>query len=126
MVCAFAGSQIDVTDRLGRYRAKRETSRSDEPSGEGAAPAGAGGPRFVVQRHDASSLRFDFRLEIEGVLASWAVPKGPTTGPRDRRLATRTEDHPLDEARFLGRIEEGHGAGAVPESVLSGERNEDL
>jgi DNA ligase D-like protein (predicted 3'-phosphoesterase) len=113
MVWVFAGSHIDVTDKLGRYRAKRDTSRSGEPDGERATRGDAGGPRFVVQRHAASSLHFDFRLEIEGVLVSWAVPKGPSTDPRDKRLAARTEDHPLDYAGFEGRIEDGYGAGTV-------------
>jgi DNA ligase D-like protein (predicted 3'-phosphoesterase) len=82
---------------LDEYTAKRDTDRSGEPSG--SAPHGGGGVRFVVQRHDASSLHFDFRLEIDGVLVSWAVPKGPSTDPQDKRLAVRTEDHPLDYAR---------------------------
>jgi DNA ligase D-like protein (predicted 3'-phosphoesterase) len=77
----------------------------------------AGGPRFVVQRHAASSLHLDFRLEIEGVLVSWAVPEGPSTDPRDKRLAACTQDHPLDYAGL---------ATAQPESVLSGKHNEDL
>lgn len=96
-------------DELREYRAKRNTADSGEPTGGSPGKH----PRFVVQRHDASSLHFDVRLEIDGVLASWAVPKGPSTDPRDKRLATRTEDHPLDYADFEGRIDSGYGAGTV-------------
>lgn len=97
-------------DKLTDYRRKRDLGRSGEPRG------GASGrhPIFVVQRHDASSLHFDFRLQIGDVLASWAVPKGPSLDPRDKRLATRTEDHPLDYADFEGRIpEDEYGGGTV-------------
>lgn len=93
---------------LSEYHRKRDTARSGEPTG------GSGGEdRFVIQRHDASSLHFDVRLQVGDVLASWAVPKGPSLDPRDKRLATRTEDHPLDYAEFEGQIPEGYGAGTV-------------
>ena len=112
-------------DKLSDYRKKRKGSRTDEPAGagkdrrSGSSSSGEGSkggkkqPRFVVQRHDASSLHFDFRLEIDGVLVSWAVPKGPSVNPSDKRLAHRTEDHPLDYVDYEGRIEEGYGAGTV-------------
>ncbi|WP_116205589.1 DNA polymerase ligase N-terminal domain-containing protein [Amycolatopsis circi] len=97
-------------DRLAEYRAKRDPGRTPEPRGG----RGNAEPVFVVQRHDASSLHFDFRLEIGGVLVSWSVPKGPSLNPSDRRLAIRTEDHPLDYARFEGTIPAGeYGGGTV-------------
>ena len=100
--------------KLSEYESKRDTGRSGEPSGRGRRTTKKGSsPRFVVQRHDASSLHFDVRLEIGGVLVSWAVPKGPSLDPSDKRLAHRTEDHPLDYVDFEGRIDEGYGAGTV-------------
>lgn len=94
------------------YKGKRDFSVTPEP--EDGRPTDRDASIFVIQEHDASSHHFDFRLEVGGVLKSWAIPKGPSTDPRDKRLAIPTEDHPLAYADFEGVIPEGeYGAGAV-------------
>ena len=98
-------------DRLRRYKEKRDFGRTAEPAG-GRGPSGD--RRFVIQKHDATSLHYDFRLEVDGVLRSWAVPKGLSTDPRDKRLAMPTEDHPMDYIDFEGVIPKGqYGGGPV-------------
>jgi DNA ligase D-like protein (predicted 3'-phosphoesterase) len=97
---------------LSRYREKRYFRRTPEPRGRKGRPRKSG-LLFVIQRHAARVQHYDLRLEIGGVLASWSVPKGPSTDPRDRRLAIQTEDHPLQYADFEGRIPAGEYGGGV-------------
>jgi DNA ligase D-like protein (predicted 3'-phosphoesterase) len=128
---------------LKEYHDKRPSGHSPEPRGRSRKRRRGSAPHFVIQHHAASTDHYDFRLEIDGVLASWAVPKGPSVNPNDKRMARRTEDHPMDYEDFEGVIPEGeYGAGRVivwdrgtctndadgrrkpvrsqPESVLSG------
>ncbi|MDO7841907.1 DNA ligase D [Sphingomonas immobilis] len=111
MARSTTAKKTSDADSLARYRAKRDFARTAEPSGATEQTSGNG---FVVQKHAATRLHYDFRLELDGVLVSWAVTRGPSVNPDDKRLAVRTEDHPLDYARFEGTIPKGeYGGGTV-------------
>ena len=105
---------------LAEYERKRDFSKTREPKAKPARgksrkrKAGRRHPRFSIQKHSATSLHYDLRLEVDGVLASWAVPKGPSLNPADKRLAMRTEDHPLEYLEWEGVIAKGeYGAGPM-------------
>src|SRR5579871_3890075 len=102
-----------MAKKLARYRAKRDFSKTEEPSGKEKV-ASSDRLRFVVQKHAATRLHYDLRLELDGVFKSWAITKGPSLDPHDRRLAVEVEDHPLDYGDFEGTIPKGqYGGGTV-------------
>ena len=102
-----------MANKLARYQSMRDFSRTAEPSGR-AKVKPAKHLRYVIQKHAATGLHYDFRLELDGVFKSWAVTKGPSLDPHDRRLAVEVEDHPLDYGDFEGTIPKGqYGGGTV-------------
>ena len=106
--------EIVAATRLAKYQRMRDFAKTAEPSGRDARVVPSQALRFVIQKHAASHLHFDLRLEYDGAFRSWAVPKGPSLDPHDRRLAMEVEDHPLDYGDFEGTIPKGqYGGGTV-------------
>lgn len=111
LTMGMAVMAMGTQKKLSLYKKRRNLESSGEPLSKKVLLQH---PIYVIQKHDASHLHYDFRLEIENVLVSWAVPKGPSTDPKEKRLAIRTDDHPLSYAQFEGVIPKGnYGAGTV-------------
>src|SRR5690606_20867731 len=108
------GGKFMATAKLKRYQSMRDFEKTQEPSGDETKVAPAPRRRFVIQKHAATRLHFDLRLEHDGVFKSWAVTKGPSFDPKDKRLAVEVEDHPLQYGDFEGTIPKGqYGGGSV-------------